>query len=364
MNLTIETLESRTLFSILHGPITNPDNGHLYYLLDPATWTASEAEAKKLGGHLVTVNNQAEEDFVFNNFHTVNGTARNLWIGLNDMENEGDFVWASGAPVTYTNWYAGEPNNANGVEDFTYIVGFNIAVGKWNDLRNDTDAVDNNATKTAGVVEVLPGQANLRGNKLLITGTGKRDTITVSEDGSDLVVKINNDQEIFSKQDVSKIQVFGFDGADRITIKTDTPSELYGHAGKDTLRGGPGDDKLDGGAGGDLLRGRGGIDTADYSTRDASVFVFLDDLANDGEPAELDNVRTDIENILGGAGNDMLQGSSVANKLVGGGGDDYLFGAGGADRLLGNAGRDILVGGPGADDLLGGPGIDQLFDDE
>ena len=37
----------------------NPANGHLYSLLDTATWTASEAEAIALGGHLVTINDAA-----------------------------------------------------------------------------------------------------------------------------------------------------------------------------------------------------------------------------------------------------------------------------------------------------------------
>ena len=35
---------------IIVGPITNPANGHDYYLLTPNNWTASEAEAEALGG--------------------------------------------------------------------------------------------------------------------------------------------------------------------------------------------------------------------------------------------------------------------------------------------------------------------------
>ena len=37
--------------SVLAGPITNSANGHVYYLLNSNTWTASEAKAFKLGGH-------------------------------------------------------------------------------------------------------------------------------------------------------------------------------------------------------------------------------------------------------------------------------------------------------------------------
>ena len=33
------------------------------------------------------------------------------WLGINDIESEGDWVWETGDPVEYTNWCGGEPNN-------------------------------------------------------------------------------------------------------------------------------------------------------------------------------------------------------------------------------------------------------------
>ena len=30
---------------------------------------------------------------------------------MNDIENEGDWVWANGVPADYTNWNNNEPNN-------------------------------------------------------------------------------------------------------------------------------------------------------------------------------------------------------------------------------------------------------------
>src|ERR1017187_5437640 len=63
---------------IIAGPITNPANGHDYYLLTPNTWTASEAEAENLGGTLVVINNAAEEEWVFSKFGAYGGTNRNL----------------------------------------------------------------------------------------------------------------------------------------------------------------------------------------------------------------------------------------------------------------------------------------------
>jgi hypothetical protein len=81
--------------TVLSGPMTNPANGHVYYLLDTASWTDSEAEALTLGGHLVTINNAAENDWVFDTFVPLLPTDvfATLWIGLNDAAQEGTFVW-------------------------------------------------------------------------------------------------------------------------------------------------------------------------------------------------------------------------------------------------------------------------------
>src|SRR3954469_13881525 len=89
--------------ALLAGPLTNAANAHTYYLLSSNTWTASEAEAVGLGGHLVTINDTAENQWVLNTFFPLTGVPyASLWIGLNDAANEGQFVWASGEPVTFT----------------------------------------------------------------------------------------------------------------------------------------------------------------------------------------------------------------------------------------------------------------------
>jgi len=107
--------------AVLAGPLTNAANAHTYYLLSADTWTASEAEARGLGGHLVTINDAAENQWVLNTFFPLTGVPyASLWIGLNDAANEGQFVWANGEPVTFTYWYPGEPNNLGG-EDYATI---------------------------------------------------------------------------------------------------------------------------------------------------------------------------------------------------------------------------------------------------
>ena len=60
-------------------------------------------------------------------------------------------------------------------------------------------------------------------------------------------------------------------------------------------------------------------------------------------------LSTTIENAIGGAGDDMLIGNDVANRLEGGAGRDQLTGGAGDDVLLGGAGADMLDGGAGVD---------------
>jgi Ca2+-binding RTX toxin-like protein len=54
-------------------------------------------------------------------------------------------------------------------------------------------------------------------------------------------------------------------------------------------------------------------------------------------------------NIVGGNGNDTLDGDDGGNKLFGGAGNDTLNGDGGSDRLNGGPGADTMAGGTGND---------------
>lgn len=121
----------------------NPANGHAYYLLGISTWTDAEAEAVSLGGHLATVNNQAEQDWIWTTFSGLED--KNLWIGLTDRElygfSEGNFGWVSGAPVTYTNWAPGEPSGGEPAGDADFVHMWRATAvggtGVWNDRPND-----------------------------------------------------------------------------------------------------------------------------------------------------------------------------------------------------------------------------------
>jgi Ca2+-binding RTX toxin-like protein len=132
-------------------------------------------------------------------------------------------------------------------------------------------------------------------------------------------------------------------------------------AGDGFIAGGPGNDYIDGGPGADSIEGKAGLDTVDYSNRAGPVSVDVNSPGGDGEAGENDDVFFDVEEIVGGPGNDMLVGSGWANILIGNGGDDQLYGNNGDDQLFGGSGKDGLDGGNHNDTLDGGDNNDNLF---
>lgn len=133
---------SRSAAVVNAAPILNPDNGHYYeFIPDRVTWPVAKAAAEAMTfmgaqGHLVDIHDASENMFVRN---LIAGNPQNAaWIGLNDIAVEGVFEWTTGAPLTYTNWAPGEPNNAAGGEDFVHMIAdFNPPTfGRWNDFRD------------------------------------------------------------------------------------------------------------------------------------------------------------------------------------------------------------------------------------
>jgi hypothetical protein len=136
------TLASGTGYTVgtttaVTGTIINDDstfnyNNSTYLLTNLGTWQQAQAQAQSVGGNLVTINSQAEQDWLISTF----GSSEQLWIGLTDQVTEGQFKWASGEISTYTNWYAGQPDNG-GPNGEDYVVLNYGSAGKWNDYPND-----------------------------------------------------------------------------------------------------------------------------------------------------------------------------------------------------------------------------------
>jgi hypothetical protein len=118
--------------AVLAGPINNPANNSDYYLLVRGlNFNLAESIGVLLGGHLASIQDADENEFVRAQVLGFDATDRRGWIGFTDVASEGNFVWTDGSPVTYTNWGGGEPNNANNTEHYAELLGSN---GLWNDI--------------------------------------------------------------------------------------------------------------------------------------------------------------------------------------------------------------------------------------
>ena len=74
-----------------------------YVIVQGPTWEEAEANAVKLGGHLVTINDAAENEWLVKTY-PLSPNYYVYWTGLNDVQQEGSFTWISGETSTYTNW--------------------------------------------------------------------------------------------------------------------------------------------------------------------------------------------------------------------------------------------------------------------
>ncbi|MEM7395358.1 MAG: C-type lectin domain-containing protein, partial [Verrucomicrobiota bacterium] len=90
----------------------------------PISWDKAKSLAESMGGYLVCINSQEENEFVARLFGK-----RTVFIGGTDAETEGEWTWLSGEPVTFAQWQGGEPNN-KGEEDVMVMNGR----GEWLDV--------------------------------------------------------------------------------------------------------------------------------------------------------------------------------------------------------------------------------------
>ncbi len=224
--------------------------------------------------------------------------------------------------------------------------------------------------------------ASLTRGTLKVYGSEGRDVIGVDTVNGRIRVGGKADGIVFSypNSSVTRILVDAGGGNDRVTVETTLSlrTTLAGGAGHDVLLGGSGNDHLAGGSGNDKLVGRkgndvldggSGIDLVEYSDRGRGegVVASLDGLANDGGPGEVDFILHNVENLLGGGGDDVLYGNAGPNVIAGGRGADTISGGGGNDLLfaflesrIDDGARDVINGGAGVDTVFA-DALDVLF---
>ncbi|KAG7330527.1 hypothetical protein KOW79_006749 [Hemibagrus wyckioides] len=74
-------------------------------------WNSAEHHCQSLGGHLVSIHNEIEYQWVKAVIRAHDHKEKPAWIGLSDCQQKYRWVWSDGNPVTFTRWNPGEPNH-------------------------------------------------------------------------------------------------------------------------------------------------------------------------------------------------------------------------------------------------------------
>ncbi len=361
------------------------------YASDTAGVTISLATGAASGGH-------AQDDSLIS-IENVTGGAGNDTIEGDDGANKlsGGANGAVGDTLTYAN-----ANNA-------VIVSLAVAGPQMTGAGTDTisgfekltgSAFDDKLTGSVAVNTLigLDGDDWLDGgagaDKLL--GGAGNDTYVVDA-ATDLATEAANEGDDFV---LSRVSYTLGANLENLTLTGVAAISGKGNEDDNLITGNGAANTLTGGAGQDRLLGGGGVDTASYALGTAGVAVSLMTGVGVGGDAEGDSL-SEIENLTGGSGDDVLEGSAGANVLIGGasgaGGDtlsyrnamgpngvtvklmvataqvtggagsdtisgfEHLVGSNFSDNLTGTAGANVLTGLDGDDLLNGGVGIDTLL---
>ncbi|MHC4879724.1 MAG: Calx-beta domain-containing protein [Planctomycetota bacterium] len=102
-------------------------------------------------------------------------------------------------------------------------------------------------------------------------------------------------------------------------------------------------------------------DMTGTGTGDYELFIYDFDAIMSAQLATgVQSVPVGQVTMIGGAGNDSLNGSDNADLIIGGGGHDVITAADGNDTVYGGGGRDTIDGGDGNDTVVGNGGLDLL----
>jgi RHS repeat-associated protein len=109
-------------------------NGHVYgcFKQNSPNWQYAEKYAKKRGGHLVTINDAAEAQFLATAFPMPSWTGLFTKGAANDASG---YRWVSGASTGYTNWKSGQPDVKSGSATYA-IMGYDFGTSQWHNVEN------------------------------------------------------------------------------------------------------------------------------------------------------------------------------------------------------------------------------------
>lgn len=101
-------------------------DSHLYHISTRnKSWDEARQDCKSRGADLVIINTQQEQEFV-------SSLNKEVWIGLSDVNVEGQWRWVDGTPLTTKFWAKDQPNSYKGEQDCVKLW-LTPPLENWND---------------------------------------------------------------------------------------------------------------------------------------------------------------------------------------------------------------------------------------
>jgi len=98
------------------------------FFVNPERWEKAEQNCRTMGGHLVSIHDEHENNLV----KKLTGEKIYTWIGYSDSVREGVWKWSDGSTSSYSKWQSHQPDNWARLEDCA-ATNFQ-GKGKWGDL--------------------------------------------------------------------------------------------------------------------------------------------------------------------------------------------------------------------------------------
>ena len=110
-------------------PMTEYKDHYYQVFTDKAdSWESAKEYCEKLNGYLAIINNEDENDFLYNYLARCGIQIPNAYFGLAYNNDSGKWSWVDGSSVNYTNWHSGEPSSLEEPYGMFYF-----GDGTWND---------------------------------------------------------------------------------------------------------------------------------------------------------------------------------------------------------------------------------------
>ncbi|KAK9981648.1 hypothetical protein ABG768_001172 [Culter alburnus] len=92
------------------------------------SWSDSRKYCRDRGGDLVIIKSEKKQRCISSFIKDM------VWIGLSDIEKEGNMTWVDNSPLKQGFWEKNEPNDAGGKEDCIELNPGKTVLNNWNDI--------------------------------------------------------------------------------------------------------------------------------------------------------------------------------------------------------------------------------------